>query len=129
MAHVDHDAIVNAFQRVDPSVAICDRGGADGYTHVHGPSQAYRPDRCTSHWIVIEKVNGTVSLRDAAGIAIQGHLRPVVPIKADPLGYSVREDFGGFTLALTAKDIRTRWPTFDDFALDAIQHVRAATTW
>lgn len=129
MAHADHDDIIEAFRRVDPSVATCDRGGVDGYTHVHGPRQPHQSDRCRSHWIVVEKVNGTVSVRDAAGTTVGGRPRVHLPIKVDPLGYSVRDDFGGFTHGLTANDIRSLWPTFDDFARDVIRHVQQRTTW
>ena len=129
MAHLDHDALVGAFMRVDPRVVTCERGGDQGYTHVHGPSQAPGIDQCRTHWIVIEKINGTVSLRDPAGAAIGGRQRPAVPIRQHPLGYSVREDFGGFPTGLTADDIRSRWQSYDDFAREAIQRIVAATSW
>lgn len=129
MAHADHDAIVEAFLRVDPRITICHRGGVKGYTHMHGPSQVRRRNRCSSHWIVVEKANGTVALRDVAGVATGCRPRPLVSINADPLGYSFRKNFGHFARALTASDIQSRWPTFHDFADDAIRHVRGATTW
>jgi len=131
MAHQDHDDIEAAFRRIDPSIQPrCDRGDDErGYTHLHGPSQHRGVRQCTTHWIAIEKVNGTVSLREPAGAAIGGRLRPPVPINEDPIGYSVRANYGGFTHALTAGEIRAKWTTFDDFAKDAITHVKAHTAW
>ncbi len=127
MAHQDHDDIVAAFRRVDIRIQLpCDRGGERGYTHLHGPSQQRGVDQCTTHWIAIEKVNGTVSLREPAGAAIGGRLRPEASIDEDPIGGSVGTKKGGFTHALTADEIRAKWTTFDDFARDAIAHVQKA---
>ena len=129
MAHVDHETLKDAFERVDPRVKFCDRGGEHGYTHVHGPSQARGDGQCRTHWIVIEKFNGTISLRDPAGAAIGGRERPLIPIREHLLGYSFRKSFGGFGTGLTADDVRSRKQTLDDFAREAIRLVSAFTTW
>lgn len=119
MPHADHDAILDAFRRKGAQVHHCARGGADGYTHVHGPSQQVGIDRCTAHSICVETQNGTVAVRAPVGEMLGGTKRPNQPIADHPLGFSHRPDYGQFGYAFDMQTIRTRWQGLDAFA-DAV---------
>ena len=38
MAHPDHDAVIDEFNKLGAHATHCVRGGEQGYTHVHGPN-------------------------------------------------------------------------------------------
>jgi hypothetical protein len=132
MAHPDHDAVVDAFQRVGVTIYTCDRADPnEGYTHIHGPS--FRPapgaTRCMDHAVAVEKCNGTVSPRDPVGVNMQGHSRPQRSIKIDPLGHSHQKNYGAFHTGFDMSTIRARWRTLDDFARDVIAQAKASSLW
>lgn len=129
MAHPDHDAVVDAFRRVDPGIVICDRGGAPGYTHIHAGTQALGATRCTTHAVVVEKQNGTVSLRAPLAQQFNGVKRPPLPIAQHPLGYSHRSDYGSFDHGFASRDLSAGWSTLDDFARDVIQAAKVINYW
>ncbi len=131
MPHPDHDAIIDAFLRVDPAcTAGCHRGNpGNGYTHIHGPHQAIGNHHCTQHGVTVEKTNGTVSLRDPIAQQLGGTPRVAVPIAQDPMGYAVRPNFGHFGRGFTSGKILQGWRTFDDFARDVIAAFRAGPGW
>ncbi len=131
MPHPDHNAIVAAFATVDPTCrAGCHRGDpARGYTHIHGPSQASHPDRCSTHSVIVEKFNGTVSVRRPIGATLGGTRRTAIPIAQDPMGYSVGPEFGDFDIGFTVVTILARWATFDNFARAVIASARASHVW
>jgi len=127
-----HLAIVDAFRAVDPAVTICPRPQQrPTYTHIHGPSQPVNSGgRCTTHWVCVERHNGTVALRRKLAKACDFTRRPDgVRIEDDPLGYSNRPSFGQFDYALTFSDIVHRWPDLEDFARDVIRWCRTHATW
>lgn len=126
----DHDAIIEAFRRVDPRIQIDHRGGDPGYTHIRGPSQNRHPTRCTTHWICVECFNGTVSLRRPLALEMKLHRRSYgKKIREHPLGYSRRPNFGWHDHALDVAEIAHRWPSLDGFAREVIDRCRAHTTW
>jgi hypothetical protein len=127
-----HDEIVGAFKHVDPRVTTHVRGGEAplGYWHIHGPSQNPHPTRCTTHWITVERYNGTVSLRRPLALAMGGFVkRPEgKKITEHPLGMSFRQ-YGAFDYALDAGTIAARWPSLHDFAREVISRCRTFTAW
>lgn len=134
MAHPDHDAVVDAFQREavrrgDPILRICYRAGDAGYTHIHGPHQPYGTERCTTHAIVVEKFNGTVGLRAPIGQQLGGVLRPDVPITAHPLGQSAGAFGRDFTHGFDIQHIMRTWSTLDAFSRDVVAAFVTAHTW
>jgi hypothetical protein len=124
-----HDRILEAFRRADPNLTICDRGGNRGYTHVHGPSQPAGDGRCRTHWVLIEKHNGTVAFRRPLAHELSANPRPNLSIRNHPLGFSNRPSFGEFDLALESSAIEERWDTTDDFAREVIRRCRARGVW
>lgn len=134
MAHLDHDAVVDAFQRVaaqrgDPTpLRMCDRAGDTGYTHIHGPHQPQGLERCTTHAIAIEKYNGTVALRAPIGQHLGAVQRPDMPITKHSLGYSAGA-FGDFDYAFDVPHILKAWSTFDAFARHVIASLAASSRW
>lgn len=124
-----HDDILHAFRRIEPRIATCDRGGVPGYTHVHGPSQPADPARCHTHWVVVERYNGTVGLCQPLAKALGAVPRPLIPITKHPLGYSCRAAFGRFDNALEIATILDRWETVDAFVGDLIAQCRELRTW
>jgi len=121
MIHVDHDAVIEAFQRIAGPGRICHRGAPAGdptvgYTHIHGPAHPPGAHRCTNHLVCVEKYNGTVAIARPVGERLGGVERPYTPIASDPLGYSHRDSYGRFTYALDMKAIRNGWDSLDDFA-------------
>jgi hypothetical protein len=128
MAHPDYEALLAAFARVDASIKTCDRGGIDGYTHIHSGTQI-RGDRCASHWILVERSNGTVALRDPIGRKLGGQPRVALPISDHPLGWSVRADFGRYGWGFDAVTLLRRWATLEHFARDVIAAAREHGGW
>lgn len=134
MAHPDHDAVLDAFQReaarrgYPVPLGICHRAGDAGYTHIHGPNQPRRAKHCLTHAVGVEKVNGTVALRAPIGQQLGGVLRPDLPISRHPLGYSVGP-FGAFGYGFDTPHIMRVWPTLDAFAGDVITAFVALGTW
>lgn len=134
MAHPDHDAVVDAFQREaarrgDPvPLEVHDRAGDAGYTHIHGPHQPRRPKRCRTYAVAVEKFNGTVALRAPIGQQLSGVRRPDVPITTHPLGYSVGP-FGDFGYGFDIPHIMRVWTTLDAFAKDVIAAFAASNNW
>ena len=132
MSHSDHDAIIDAFRRVDGRIYTCNRADRHkGYTHIHGPNfhpQA-RATRCTNHAVVVEKFNGTVSPRSPVGSKMQGLNRRDCSIKTDPLGRSHRKNYGSFHTGFDVGTIRARWATLDDFAREVIARAKAESQW
>jgi hypothetical protein len=125
MPHPDHDAILAAFRRVDPSITTCDRGDPqNGYTHIHGPSQPRGADRCNSHSVVVEKQNGTLSLRAPIGVQLGGVARAQLPISSNVLGYSYRSNYGEYGIGFDAPAVRRGWASLDDFARAVIAAAR-----
>lgn len=126
MPHVDHDALIAAFRRVDPGIRTCDRGDPLlGYTHIHGPHQPPGNGHCTNHTVTVEKQNGTVSLRAPIAAAMGGTARAPVPISQDPMGYSHRADYGKFGVGFTSATIQGKWNPLDDFAREVIRQAQA----
>ena len=132
MAHPDHDAIIEAFQRVGGNIRRCNRADPEeGYTHIHGPNH-HPPDgatRCNDHAITVEKFNGTMSPRHPTGVNMHGLRRTECSIKNDPLGYSHQKNYGAFHTGFDIGTIRARWKTLDDFAEEVIRHAKAESMW
>ena len=127
---LSHDDIIDAFKRADPNVVTCDRGGLPpAYTHVHSPSQAIGAKQCNSHWIVVERANGTVALRGQLAQRLGATLRPVRPINARPAGHSAGPKFGAFDRALDPASIAGRWPTADDLVKEVLFAARSLGVW
>jgi hypothetical protein len=125
----DHDDILEAFRRIEPGIVTCPRGGEPGYTHVHGPSQAADSERCRTHAVVVERLNGTVAVRRPLAIELGASPRPLVPIAEHPLGFSHRGAFGEFDHGWEVAAIRQRWGTLDAFAQEVVNRCRAAGSW
>jgi hypothetical protein len=130
MSHPDHDKFVNAFLLTDPNVKTCNRGGLGGYTHIHGPNQPCAEHHCTSHAIIVEKRNGTVSIRSPIAKELGASLRPPnVTINHHPLGYSFRVNYGNFDYAFTAEEVLRKWLGYVTFAVIVIHILKANNRW
>jgi hypothetical protein len=130
MAHAYHNKLVEAFQLADPSIKICNRGKKYGYTHLHGPNQVQGKNKCFTHSIVIEKFNGTISIRHPVALALGARMRPEgVRIESDPLGYSCRSNFGRFSHAFEAEEVLCIWGLFVSFAVVVINMEIANDNW
>jgi hypothetical protein len=129
MAHPDHNAIVAAFA-AHPGVQTCHRGAPNvGYTHIHGPSQPHHATMCTTHSVVVEQFNGTLSLRDPVGLALGFAQRVPHPIATHPLGYSRGPNFGAFGYGLDAAEILRRWGSWAAFVCDIVAIEVARQRW
>jgi hypothetical protein len=133
MSHPDHDAIVEAFQRAESRVRICHRGGAKGYTHIHGPSKGPPTTRAHSnHAVVVEKYNGTTSPCHAIAVHMNAPLRPLDErIEVNPIGYSTRSKYGRFERAFhfgTIED-KSRWTSVDAFVAEVIAIAKKTGDW
>jgi hypothetical protein len=124
-----HDDILDAFRRREPQILTCDRGGVPGYTHVHGPSQPADATRCHTHWVVVERHNGTVGLRRPLAAALGALPRPLIPITKHPLGYSCHKAFGEFDNGFEIGTLLDRWATLDAFVRDVIERCRTFGSW
>lgn len=131
-----HDAIVDAFRKVEGGIKTCHRGGNPGYTHIHGPSCAPTPPRCRSHPLLIECYHGTVGFREELGLKLQGPLgsRPRaemqhdVRIQDDPLGVCCGS-VGGYKYVFSPEMIVDGWDSFDSFAQDVIKECQTLGLW
>jgi hypothetical protein len=128
-----HDDIIAAFRKYDPACTVCTRGRDAGeYTHVHGPiSPGAGDERCNlKHQIVVHE-NGTVSLRDGLEGPFGLKQRPAVHINQHPLGAGAGapENVGQFKFAETAPAIFVRWGSYDWFAIDVVNALKARGLW
>jgi hypothetical protein len=132
----NHDAIVDAFKKADGLIKTCRRGGKPGYTHIHGPSCAPTPPKCSNHPLLIECFTGTVGFRKELGQRLQGPLgnkpraemQRDVKIQDDPLGRSAGK-IGGYNYVFSSDMILDGWGTFDHFAEDVVNECRALGIW
>lgn len=126
----DHDEILAAFLEMaaecDESVSACDRSG---WTNIHGPLRpaSLAESRCFTHRCCIQKCNGSVTFHSELGRRLGAELRPNVPIKVHPLGYTHRAL--GHRYGLTADDIRKRWITYREFAHQVRTVCKQAGLW
>jgi hypothetical protein len=129
MAHPDHNALVAAFA-AQPGVQTCHRGTPNaGYTHIHGPNQPHHATMCTTHSVVVEQFNGTVSLRDPVGLALGFAQRVSQPITTHALGHSRGPNFGAFGYGIEAVEILRRWGSWAAFVRDIVSVEVARQRW
>lgn len=131
-----YEAIIAAFGLADPDIQRCPRAGELGFVHIHGPLQQRGPRICTTHWVSVEKYNGTVTTREEVGQRLKFDRRPLDPatgvgvkIQKHPLGSSHKLNYGKHTHALSFEEIRLRWPDLKDFAREMIATCRTFTEW
>jgi transcriptional regulator with XRE-family HTH domain len=128
----EHDAIVEAFRKVDSRIQTCHRpNGAkpsEGYTHIHGPSRRPTPPRCVGHPLVVERVNGWVGFREPLGKRLNAVKRHDARIQQDPLGYS-HVSIGGHKYVLIPSTILERWGSFENFAREVIKECQELDIW
>lgn len=126
---MNHDDIIDAFKRAEPSISTCARGGDPGYTHIHSPAQPPAARRCSSHWIVVERANGTVAFRGILANKLGAAARPNLRIAAHAAGHSAGPAYGDFDHALDLDAIADRWPTVNDFVQDVLTACRSIGAW
>lgn len=129
LPHTDHNEMIAAFAKLDARSTHCCRGGARGYTHIHGPNNPENGRKCTNHVVVVERRNGTVSVRSPIARDMKASKRPDVPITRDPRGYSNGREYGEFGYAFTAQTVRARWDTLDAFAAEVVKRAKAHGFW
>lgn len=109
--------ILNSLQRLAGARSE-PRSQPDGYFRVFGPSAGSNDD-C---WVIVEKLNGAVSLREPIASQLGAQPRPAgTSISSTaPIGASSGPNYGLFDKALVPAIIHSRFPQSEDDFVRAI---------